>query len=875
MSYNGLTQKKARELLHQFGENRIDEKGKNSALKIFFRQIKSNFLIYILTFAAILSFFVGKEITAYTIVGVIVVVVVVGFFMEYRAEKSIAALKNMITQTSLVIRDGKEQEVESHHLVPGDIVILRTGDKVPADGIILEQKELRVNESMLTGEAKEVHKTVTPSEHSGKIIDKHKVFMGTYVVNGHCKIKVIHTGMNTEFGKIAGMITQTQKDIPLQQKVNTIVKYMSINALFFAIITGFVMAFRDAPLTTELAIEILIVVIALSVSAFPEGFPVVLITTLAGGARRMAKKNAIVNRMAIIETLGETTVICSDKTGTITKGQMTVRELFTPEHTVAISGAGYIGNGDFTIGKKKIDPNSYPHVHTLIKAGIICNDAGIEKHLDSNEYKIRGSQTEAALLVLGAKAQLYKDTFTTDRLEEIPFSSHNKTMSVLVKEQKQNNVYAKGAPEILLNRCTHYRYKNKVRALTNEKKKEFLAIVDSYTTQSYRVLALAQKQTKSTVKKQLETGLTFLGFAVMEDPPRDEAKVAIHECMQSGIAVKILTGDNKNTAGAVAKQVGLHGRVIEGFELDDMTDEELKDQIGSIQIFARVRPEHKIRIVRILKEQGEIVSMTGDGVNDAPALKESHIGIAMGKNGTDVSREVSDLILKDDNFATIVSAIVEGRTIFKNIQKVSVYQISITLAQLGFVFVAIMMGLPLPLVAMQILFINLLSDELTAIMLGFNPPSFDVLQKQPRKGSQLVDKHLAVMLFLATATVIITAVISFVYMLNVLELPLEQAQTFAFITIVFFGVTNAFNFRSFRYPVTRLPLNANVYLLAASIIAILITLLVVYTPLAIIFETAPVPGIYWLYAGLLSLIIIAVFDVFKLLNNHFKWIEVH
>lgn len=872
MVYDGLTSKKAGELLQQFGKNRIDEKGKITPWSILLRQIKSNFLIYILTIAAILSYIVGKQITAYTIAAVIIIVVVIGFFMEYRAEKSIAALKNLITQKSLVIRDGKEQEIESELLVPGDIVFIRTGDKIPADGIILEQKELRVNESMLTGEAKEVNKTAITTPKSA-IQEKHKVYMGTYAVNGHCKMEVIHTGMNTEFGKIAGMIANTQKDIPLQEKVNRIMKYMTFNAIFFAVITGFVMAFRDAPLTGELAVEILIVVIALSVSAFPEGFPVVLVTTLAAGARRMAKKNAIVNRMAIIETLGETTIICSDKTGTITKGQMTVREIYTPESKISVSGAGYVGVGTFKIDKRKIDPNSYPHIHTFIKASILCNDAGIKKHLESNEYSIRGSQTEAALLILGAKAKVFKDSYSVTKIDEIPFNSHKKTMSVLIQENKQKTVYSKGAPEILLEQCTQYRFRNKIIKLSQKKKNEFLKIVDSYTSQSYRVLAIASK--KYTNKQNMEKELTFLGFAVMEDPPRDEVKQSVLECLNSGIAVKILTGDNKNTAQAVAKQINLKGRVVEGFELDQLTDEEIKLQIDDIAIFARVRPEHKIRIVRILKEKGEVVSMTGDGVNDAPALKEAHIGIAMGKNGTDVSREVSDLILKDDNFATIVSAVVEGRTIFKNIQKVSVYQISITLAQLGIIFVSIMLGFPLPLVAMQILFINLLSDELTAIMLGFNPPSFDVLQKQPRKGSELIDKNLGIVLAIAVFSMILISIIAFAIMVLVLHIPLELAQTFTFITVVLFGVTNAFNFRSFRYRVTELPIHANIYLLAASIVSILITILVVYSPMNTIFETTPVPAIYWVYAGLLSLIPVILFDVLKYINKKHKVITVH
>lgn len=868
MKYSGLSETDAEGALKKYGYNEIREMLKVSPLKIFLRQIKTNYIIYLLIFAMIISFYVDKHITAYTILAVILIVVIVGFIMEYKAETAIKSLKQMITQMSTVIRYGKEQSIPSRELVPGDVIIIRTGDKIPADCVILEAKDLRVNESILTGESREINKSAAPDEHNYEQV--HQLYMGTYIVNGKAIAKIIHTGMNTEFGKIANMISSAEKEITLQKKVNDIVKYMALNAIVFAIITGIVMSIRGAPLTGDEFVEILIVIIALSVSAFPEGFPVVLITTLAAGAKRMAGKNAIVNRMSIIETLGETTVVCTDKTGTLTKGEMTVKKIYAENKIFDVEGIGYEITGNFYDKKKIVSPEKIPHLHTLLKASVICNDARIEKKGDA--YATFGSPTEIALLILAGKAHMFKEDIQSERLEEIPFNSHTKVMTVLSEEYGKKEVYAKGAPEILLQRCTHVRNGNKIVKLTTKEKNKILATNKKLTEMSLRTLGFAYKEKD---KHSIEEKLIFLGLVGMEDPPREEVKDAIDICLKSGVQVKMLTGDNKDTAIAVAKEIGLIGKVLEGNDLDHLTDAELREKVKEITIFARVRPEHKLKIVRALKDNGEIVSMTGDGVNDAPALKESHIGIAMGKTGTDVSREVSDLVLKDDNFATIVEAITEGRTIFKNIQKVSVYQISITLTQLLFIFIAIMLNMPLPLVAIQILFVNILSDEITAIMLGFNPPSFDVMEVQPRKGSALIDTHLFKVLVIATGIMTLFAMTSFIVMLNVFSVPLEIARTTSFVTIVLFGIMNAFTFRSFRYPVFKLPFAANKYIVYASIASLLATIAVIYTAASTIFETTPIPWEYWILAGGISLLAVTIFDVLKVINKKYNLLEVH
>jgi len=440
-------------LCELFEEVKPEDIGKISSFKILLRQIKNNFVIYLLLVGMIISFFVGKLVTAYTILAVIIIVIFTGFFQEYKAEKAINALKKMIMPISIIIRNGKEIEIPSRELVPGDIVILRTGERVPADSIILESKDLLLNESILTGESQEVKKTAL--KNPDKFERENQVFMGTFIISGRCVVKVLNTGMRTEFGKIAGLITTIEKELPLQKKVNEIARYLVYFALSVSIFTGIIMILRNLPFTNELLVETLIVVIALSVAAFPEGFPVVLISTLASGTYKMAKKNAIVNRMSIIETLGETTVICSDKTGTITKGEMTVKKIYCDNSLYEVDGTGYEASGNITFMGKIVDSKKDLTLNLLLKSAVLCNDSKIERKGTDKEYNIRGTPTEGALLILGAKAGVFNDDLNCIRKEDIPFSSERKVMSVLCKEKSENNIYSKGALEILLKKCSY------------------------------------------------------------------------------------------------------------------------------------------------------------------------------------------------------------------------------------------------------------------------------------------------------------------------------------------------------------------------------------------------------------------------------------
>jgi len=861
MKFSGLSKEIVNERLLQYGANEIRSLLTVSVWKVLFRQISSNFIIYLLFAAMLISFFIGKLITSYTIGIVIVVVIGLGFFQEYRAEKAIKSLKTMIVPSSIVIRDGKEKEILTRELVPGDIVLLRAGEKVPADCVVRESNTLKINESILTGESKEIIKEALPEGELANEINK--VYMGSLVVSGKATVDVTHTGMNTQFGKIAGLISTAEKELPLRDKVNRIAKFMVYVGVIVSLLTGLVLFFGAEEITNTVLAEILIVVIAVAVSSFPEGLPIVLTTTLALGAKRMAQRNAIVNRMSIIETLGETTVICSDKTGTITKGEMTVKTIITANEEISVSGVGYEIHGELLSGGKKILRESNSALNELIKSCVLCNDTIIERTGDDSIIEVHGTPTEGALLVMAAKSGVYKEDFKGERVEEIPFTSDKKAMTILYKEGKKFVAYQNGAPDILIERCEYLQKGKFVVKFSKEMKNYFLEKQLILAKKGHRVLCFSYAEVKTLPSDGKVKGLIFLGLVGMEDPPRVEVKESIKDCMRAGITVKMITGDYKETALAIAKQVGIEGSVMLGSEIDDLTDEELSEVVQEISVFARVRPEHKLRIVRALKLKGEIVTMTGDGVNDAPALKEAHIGVAMGKNGTDVSRESADLILKDDNFATIVAAIEEGRTTYTNVRKFVAYQLACVIGEIILIFFSLLIGLPLPLVALQILFMNIIVDDFPAITLGLNPASRDSMNSKPRKNAALLDKE---SLFFMGVSALVMGVISlsaFWALVNIFRVDLATARTITLITLIFFQLVSAYSFRSFRYGVHEIPINSNKYLFWASLASIFATILVVYTPLNILFETVPIEPMFWVMALLISLSIVVVSDSLK------------
>lgn len=873
MKPKGLTPKEAESGLKKYGPNEIKEINKNSPLKILLRQVKKNFIIYLLVFAVILSFFVGKNTTAYAILFVILLVVGLGFFQEYRAEKAMQALKEMITPFSVVVRDEKEIKIPSREIVPGDIIILRSGEKIPADCLVLEETDLIVNESSLTGESKEVRKI---SGNLSKYKDENLIFMGTFVLKGKCIAMVLHTGMNARFGKISAMISSTEKELPLQKKLNKISKYMAIVAVFFAFITALIMMMTTKSDTA--IVDAIVLMIALSVSAFPEGLPVVLITCLSYGAYKMAKNNAIVNRLSVIETLGETTVICSDKTGTITKGEMTANRIFTSNSFFDVSGVGYNIDGEIKFNSQKISLKQEPTLNLLLKSAVLCNDSSIQRTSNDGVFSIIGSATESALLVLAAKAGIYKDDLNFERIGEIPFSSSNKFMATLNNFEKERIVFSKGALEFLIKKCKYIQRDNGVFRLTKKEIDRIFLANKKMTSDTLRTIAFAYKKTKNTSLNNIRDDFVFLGVAGIQDPPKEGVKDAVSVCFDAGIKVKMITGDNRETAIAISKEIGLIGKSITGEELDQLSDEELKDTVSDLVIFSRVRPEHKLRIVNALKANGEIVTMTGDGVNDAPALKEAHIGVAMGQNGTDVSRSVADITLKDDNFGTIVMAIKEGRTIFKNIRKFTSYMLSCNYAELAVLFFGVLLspiwGWPIPLIlALQILFMNLVTDDLPAITLSMTPSSNNIMNEKPRKKEEIINKNVFMVSLLAAIFMTASVLLVFFIEYNLMGNGIDQARTSALLTFILLEIANAYNFLSYKREVLTGAIFANKYLTVASIISIIATVLIIYTPLNNVFGTVPLGIKDWVVGLMAALLIVAIFNLAKHINNKTQFID--
>lgn len=854
----GLSTKQAAKLQEKFGPNEISLGQKLSPLKVFLRQFDHNYILYLLFVAALISFFVGKAITAYVILSVIVLVVGVGFVLEYKAERAIEALKQMVLPMCRVIRDGREIEMLARELVPGDLVLLTAGDSVPADCEIIEEYELYVNESMLTGESKEVKKSASKSESHP---NRHMVFMGTHIISGRAQAVVAKIAGDTSFGSIAHMIAAAEKEMPLQSKINKITSYMVAVSLVFSAMTGIVMLAYSSAITTEVVVGILIIIIALSVSAVPEGLPMVLISTLAHGAMRMARQNAVVNRMSVIGTIGEVTVICTDKTGTLTLGQMSVKSITTPLETYTVERTNNDSHGRILQGKTAL--THMPHeLGLLIDAGRYCNDAQLAD--EKLQQAAKGSPTERALLWLGTITNHASHT-TLKRLGELPFSSERKMMSVL---HSDHIIRVKGAPERVLERCTHILTPQGSRAITKSDKEAINKTLHEYTSLAYRTLAFAYKKHEGSAKSTYtEEGLTWLGVAGIEDPPRSEVTQAIATCQAAGIAVKMITGDNQETAQAIARQIGLPGRAIDATMLDSLSDAQLMKMMPTIGIFARVAPQHKVRIVKILKAQGELVAMTGDGVNDAPSLKEAHVGIAMGLNGTDVSRAAADITLKDDNFATIVAAIRHGRSIFENIQTFVAYQLSCNMAQLFIIFIGVLLGPILgwqtPLfVALQILFINLITDNLPAIVLGLLPARSTIMDRPPLQ-SGLLTRQLVVFIITIGIGTGIFVLAFFSYFHDWARLEHEHARSLAYVCFVIIAILNAFGFRALRSHSRSFFRKEDALLIVASLASFSMLLLVLYTPLNGIFELVGLAANEWLYVAGVAAFFTLIFSLVK------------
>ncbi len=833
-SAQGLTSQQANQRLAKYGPNKLKEEKRITALQIFLSQFKSA-LVIILIAAAAISFAIGELIDA-AVIGIIVILnAIFGFVQEYKAEKAMEALKRMAAPHARVLRNGKETKIDAEELAPGDIILLEAGDRVPADARLVQEFSLQINESTLTGESAPVEKNLNPAPANAQISNqKCMVFASTIVTLGRCIAIVTSTGTSTEIGKISEVVrTAREEKTPLQKKLATTAKFLGLAVIAICAIIFGVGAMQGIPL-----LQMFLTSVSLAVAAVPEGLPAVVTITLAVGLKIMAARKAIVRKLPVAETLGSASIICSDKTGTLTKNEMTVKQIYTNCQIAEITGEGYSTEGDFKQKGKSIRIDE--HVKLLLELGAVCNSASLQKK------DVLGDPTEVALLVAAAKASLDHETLKKKYVQvgEVPFDSERKRMSTIHKHPNYKNQYVvavKGALETLLERCSHVFEDGKVKKLTKADKERIAKINDRMASNALRVLGVAYKLIPSSMKKfdkSLECDLIFVGLTGMIDPPRPEVKSAVQLCKKAGIKVVMITGDNKLTAAAIGQEIGLFDSkknlMLTGEELDKLSDRDFKTCVEDVTIYARVSPEHKTRIIDTLKSKGHIVAMTGDGVNDAPALKKADIGVAMGLKGTDVAKEASDIVLEDDNFATIIGAVEQGRSIYDNIKKFVRYLLSCNLGEVLTIFVAFMVTqslwgvLVLPLITAQILWMNLLTDGLPALALGVDEASSDVMSRPPRSPREyIINKNMVVNVVLVGLVMALGTLFVFNYGL---ALGAIKAQTLAFTTIVMFQLFNVFNSRSESQSVfrSRMP---NKWLLLALTSSLILQLAVVYVPI--------------------------------------------
>lgn len=854
----GLSSQEAEQRLKKFGPNKFEEGRKTSIWRMIWDQINS-ILIWILIIAAIVSSFVGEITDAIIIFIVIVLNAVIGIVEESKAEKALEELKKISTPKAIVKRDGKVSEISSEELVPGDVVILDAGRFVPADLRLIETANLQIEESALTGESVPVDKNADWVANSEVPLgDQQNIaFMSTLTTYGRGTGVVVYTGMETEIGKIAKMLGGQEKEItPLQKKLNELGKILGIGAVVICIVMFFVGYFQGRNV-----LDMFLIAVSLAVAAIPEGMVAIVTIVLALGVQKMSKQHAIVRKLPAVETLGSVSVICSDKTGTLTQNKMTVTKVF-------IDG--------------KYDDLSGIHLNTdvgyrFMRGMMLCNDATIDS----------GDPTEIALVAAGKQFDLSKEDLeqTYKRINEKPFDSDRKMMTTVHENEDSFFSITKGALESILPRTTTIIENGQARPLTKQDQENIMTASKKMSDTALRVLAIAERNPLpiQDMNGELEEHLTFLGLVGMIDPPREEVKHSIQQCKEAGIQTVMITGDHQNTALAIAKELGIAdslSQTLTGQELNELSDTDLKERVKTVRVFARVSPEHKVRIVKALKDNGQITSMTGDGINDAPSLKQADVGVAMGITGTDVAKGASDIILTDDNFSTIVAAVEQGRNIFQNIRKAILFLLSCNLGELTALFLGILLGWPAPLTAVQILWVNLITDTLPAIALGMDPDDPDVMKDKPRNPKESFFVHGN-----GAYTVLNGMLIGFITLFafieglryytgastlftidfeNITNNALTHAQTMAFITLSVSQLFHTLNLRSRRKSIFQVGLFSNKLLIAAIVIGIFIQALLVYVPFF-----HDVFGIYvisakdWVFVIGVSLIPIVINEIYK------------
>lgn len=852
---DGLALAEVAERFARFGPNELRTGQQASAWRLLLEQFQ-NVLILILLAATLVSAFLGHAVEAVAIAVIVLFAVILGFVQEYRAERVMEALRRMTAPTALVLRDGKEVALPTRELVPGDVVILHTGDKVPADLRLLESVNLQIEEAALTGESVPVEKSVEALSAADLPLGdrRNMAYSGTAVTYGRGRGLVVATGMQTEFGKIAHMLQTIETNrTPLQDNLDRVGKRLAQASAVIVIIIVALGLLRGQPF-----LEMLVFGVALAVAVVPEALPAVVTISLAIGVQKMVKRNALMRRLPAVETLGSTTVICTDKTGTLTRDEMTVRRIEIAGQSLTVSGTGYAPVGEFRVAEKMVAPDG---VQRLLQAAVLASDAELDPTQEGG-WQIKGDPTEAALVVAAAKAKLDVELLRDEnpRHAEIPFTAETRRMTTQHQGVQGVFICAKGAPEALLPGCDQVWQMDAAEPLDEDGRAYWLGLAQQMAGDALRVLAIAGRE-----GGKLDGPLTLYGLVGMIDPPRPEAKTAIATCKAAGIRTVMITGDHPLTAGAIARELGLlqGGRVITGAELAAISEVDFADQVEQIEVYARASPADKLRVVTALQARGHIVAMTGDGVNDAPALKKADIGIAMGINGTDVTREAAAMTLTDDNFASIVAAVEEGRGIFSNIKKYLMYLLSANIGEIGLMAGAVLLGLPLPLTAVQILYVNLATDGLPALALAVDPPEDGLMQRPPLPAREGIFTRRVVTLMLAGG--IWSAILNlslFAWALHSGRSAAE-AMTMCFVLLVLVEFFKAYNFRSDHRSILHRPF-ANRWLNLAIGWELVLLALVVYMPiLHRPFGTFALTGEDWLIVILAAFTITPVLEVVK------------
>ncbi|WP_211745326.1 calcium-translocating P-type ATPase, SERCA-type [Paenibacillus sp. Marseille-Q4541] len=861
----GLTKDEAADRQKKAGVNELSEGKGISPITLFLNQFK-DFMVLVLVGATLVSGLLGEYLDAITIIAIILLNGILGFVQEFRAERSLSALKKLSAPTSKVIRDGKVDQIPAKNLVPGDIILLESGDRVPADIRFIMTSNCDVEESALTGESVPVNKHSRVIQQDDLPLGdlKNIGFMGTMVTRGTARGIVIRTGMDTEMGKIADLIQNTEaQETPLQHRLEQLGKILIIVSLVLTVLVVVAGILHGQP-----AIGMFLAGVSLAVAAIPEGLPAIVTIALALGVQRMIKRKAIVRKLPSVETLGSASVICSDKTGTLTQNKMTVTDVWQGGRHLKVTGEGYKPVGHILLQDQPIDLKNDQSLRRLLQISSLCNNALIEeipvhdtrnkKNSDETEWVLKGDPTEGALVTLASKLGMSPQSLSGlyERVNEFPFDSERKLMSVLTKHQGGKLLFTKGAPDVLVKECAYILWDDKVVPFTATMRQQVVQANEHMASSALRVLGMAYREVRSEEQidseSKAESQLVFVGLTGMIDPPRKEVRDAIATCRRAGIKTVMITGDHSLTAEAIAHQLGIlprGGKVFTGQQLSLLSDDDLDKEVDQVYVYARVSPEHKLRIVKSLQRKGHVVAMTGDGVNDAPAIKAADIGIAMGITGTDVTKEASALILSDDNFSTIVSAIEEGRNIYENIRKFIRYLLASNVGEILTMFFAMMAGLPLPLLPIQILWVNLVTDGLPAMALGVDQAEKDLMEHKPRSAKEnIFARRLGWKIISRGVLIGVCTLAAFWLTLRVdpsSATQLVKAQSVAFATLVMAQLIHVFDCRSSRSIFHRNPLQ-NKYLVLAVLSSVILMLGVMYTPqLQPIFKTVPLDLREW------------------------------